>query len=133
MSTYVCDAGSRYIVTEENLPSAQAWLNDRGGEYTANHLPNGSAEIVSTYDGLFCGGVGWGFSSSVWHFIDEFCEPYSYASFRNDDEFEYGLLWKDGEGSVHEEWEDIENPFQNRINSMEDRLLVMGLIDEEEA
>ena len=122
MSTCICDAGSRYIVTKEKLPRAHAWLEDRRWPHRAKPLPSGMAEIESTQDGLFCGYVGWDFNSTVWDFIEEFCEPYSYASFRNDDEFEYGLIWKDGEGTVHEDWADWGNPFQGRIDGLETRL-----------
>ena len=119
MSVYIADAGSKYVVSEDKLSRAYAWLKDRREIPCAKPIADGFAEVFSNGDGFFCGDTCYGFQDEAIEFLQEFCEPYSYASFRNDDDFEYGIVWRDEAGSVHEEWEEMSNPFAERMDEFE--------------
>lgn len=132
MSVYIIDAGSRYIVREEKLGRAYAWLMDRREEAHARPVADGFAEIFSADgEGFFCGSTCYGFQEEVIEFVSEFCEPWSYASFRDDDDFEFGIVWKDGDGEVNEEWETICNPFNERMEEMD--FWSKALVEKEES
>lgn len=119
MSTYVCDAGSRYLVKANNIEEAYAWLEYKGEFAHKVGIVRDCIELSADgFEDMWCGNVCWGYAEEVAKFMDLFCESGSYACFYCDDYNEYTLVWKEG-GLVQEETITLENPFSERIQQLE--------------
>ena len=119
MSMYAMDAGSKYLVKAENLDDAYEWL-EKNGEFAHRIGVHGDCVILSAngYEDMFCGDVCYGIGELIEEFLEQFCEPGSYACQRVDDFCQYDLYWKDGDG-VHSEGREYANPFESQIAEIE--------------
>ena len=118
MGTLVLDAGSRYIVKNENLEAAYRWL-EKEGEF-ALVIGNGEGVTYLGADGneeMFCGNMSYGFTEDVRRFMELFCENKSFACFKYPDDFTYAICWKDN-GVVYWDFEEWDNPFYEKIREL---------------
>lgn len=119
MSTYVNDAGSRYIVKDENLEEAYRYLEHEGEfAFVTNRADGCTWHSPMGFDEMWCGYVSHSYADYCAQFMDLYCESGSYACFRNDDELEYTMVWKEG-GFVQIESIAWENPFSGRVERLE--------------
>lgn len=119
MSCYVTDAGSRYIVKNENLEAAYAWLENEGEfAYAVGHGEGVTYLSADGNEDMWCGNMAWGGMYRAKDFIEKFCEPGSYACFYTEDCTEYDMMWRDTRG-VHSECRGRVNPFWREIEELE--------------
>lgn len=118
MSTYISDAGSRYIIKNENIKAACEWLEQEGESLYS--VANGSGLVVfgsNVYgNSTFCGYTGFDYLDMVVEFLKRFCEPGSYGCFRHEDATE--IAWKD-EGGVWNSYRDYENPYSELMQKLD--------------
>lgn len=122
MGKYVTDAGSRYIVKDERLEEAYAWLEDAGEfAFVVGH-GNGTTHLgANGYEEMFCGEMADDFHLAVEAFMALFCEPGSYACFCYDNHGPiHMLIWKDE--LIHNQAIGSNNPFASKIADFERRL-----------
>lgn len=130
---YIAQEQCKYEVPNDMLDEAVKWLEGhpgwQGGVRHAAYRENTSI-IYPDEDG-FGGYVRGAWSQSVNKFMKRFCLPRSYATFREDDEFQYSMVVKKDDGTVEWDSEDFANPFLARCEELEDEPLhdpINGLI-----
>ena len=118
MSTSVIDKGAEYLVKVGRLEEAFKHLESEG-EY-AECRTNGDGTVTlfpKEWDDMFCGNVAYSFYEEVEQFMEVFCEAGSQASFFDDEQLEWTLVWKDAEGAHHVQG-GLVNPFEERIEEI---------------
>lgn len=121
MGYYASDAGSRYIVKDENLEAAYEWLKGEDEfAHKVGHLDGCTWLSADGYEDMFCGDVRFSVDKYIKEFMERFCEPGSYACHCIDEFSQYALYWKD-ENGVHDEAEEVGNPFAEKILELEGR------------
>lgn len=129
MSSWFVMVRSSFIVSEENKAVVAGMLEAPGTyKYNAGQSEVACAEVGdgryileptgSPFDGEWCSD---GPDEDVREVL-ELCEPGSYASFRNDDYYEYSLWWKDGDG-IHDDWQEFVNPFNGQMDAIDEQAL----------
>lgn len=117
MDYWIYDYEHRFIVHIDNVNDALNWLSENGihNPYFDTTMDN-DLVLIDSKDGMF-GGDAYSHvdMEDAYEFIEKFCEPGSYACFRNDTEYEFHIIWKTEEG-VHERYEKIWCPFERLMN-----------------
>ena len=120
MGTYVVDAGSKYIVKNERLEKAYKYLEEHGEfAYVVDKEPGRTILGADGMNDMFCGEVSYHYESYCADFMREFCEPSSYACFKDLDQFEFVIVWKDAQGNVNVDGEGWENLFWELIEKLD--------------
>ena len=122
MSSWIDDAGSRYLVKERNLEAAYNYLEEAGEFAHRIGTENGCAVLSADgWSEMWCGNMGCGYEDEAAEFMLRYCRPNSYACFRNDGELSYTLVWKGLDGAVYIETTEWENPLHNKMLKLTER------------
>jgi len=119
MEINVYDAGSSYIVKDENLVAAYRWLEEQGEwAFVVAHNHGKSWLSADGHDEMFCGCMSERFYELPIDFLRLFCEPNSYACMFDDFSMGYSIFWKGEDGSVHTDTKEAINPFAEKATQL---------------
>ena len=132
MSSYYAASDYSYIVRLVMRDAAVECLSNDGlYECGKNH----KVQAVELADGRFLLDPDYPPFAGCWDgdhlkeevsaFIKTYCEPGSYASFRNDDCFEDEIYGKDMDGQMFDDWQEFVNPFEKKMRELDERALGM--------
>lgn len=119
MSTYITESRCKYEIADRKLDEALEWMEDNMLRECRSAAYRQDTSIVTGVEEMFGGEVSYSWHENVADFMELFCLPGSYATFRNDEEFEWYMAELKSDGRVH--WDDvsIDNPFEARCNELE--------------
>jgi len=121
MSTYITATRCKYEVRDADLEMAEKWLAARFcGDMASASCKEDTSLVYGIEEGLFGGDVTYSWDQDVNDFMREFCLPGSYATFRGDEEYEWYMVQKHGDGNI--EWKVIgwDNPFEEECDRLEE-------------
>lgn len=120
MSTYIAESKSRYEVADGRLDKAMGYLEEtHGGSYHSASCREGTSAIIAD-ECMFGGQVAYSWYEDVSDFLEGYCLPGSYATFRDDDEpgwWYMAVLGDNGKVEWHEK--NAGNPFGREIDALE--------------
>ena len=120
MSTYITQSQTKFEVSNRKLDAAYEWLKkNTHDEWSSASYRDYTCIFYPEEDG-FGGSTAYGWQEMVEEFMEEFCLPKSYATFREDEEFAYSMAYLNDMGQV--EWDSVpwDNPFIKRCEELEE-------------
>lgn len=130
MSTSITADRCKYVVNNDNVKDALRYLkrtyNIKGAIQTADY--GGKAKLVfPALNGVFDGEVDNCWCDDVEEFIEDWCEPESYATFRCNDCFSWVIVYKEDDGTLAIIEKDCDNPFEELCNIFDNNQKVLKL------
>lgn len=119
MSTYITESRSKYEVADCKLGEAVKWLVGNRCDDVRTAAYRSNTSIVTSGEEMFGGEVAYSWHEEVTEFMERFCLPGSYATFRDDEGFYWYMAELMDDGSVEWAEEPIENPFEKRCDELE--------------
>lgn len=119
MSTYITESRSKYEVADCKLDEALKWMRDDMFKECGSAAYRQNTSIVTCAEEMFGGEVPYSWHENVADFMERFCLPGSYATFRDDEGFYWYMAELMDDGSVEWTEEPIENPFEKRCDELE--------------